>query len=833
MSRLDSFGYWLAERIKDMLSAKNCKPVFIIWCDPNLEWLKLLREASKSHDFELWADPEEHELILRDRFYKSKSTMSVIWLPIKKEEITWFKVFELQANNIWEKSLLEALRDYGVNITREFEKDLIPLLPTHALEWFNEPMNVWKELTPGTSKRNLVDDDRILDVLAGEPGEFERLKKQELFQIFKRRATEDYGLPDPTDMDEKNWRIAAAASLLSTEAAVRNPQNPPGEGDYIIPGGLQQENAVKLLDRWQHHVRFIPSFEKIVQEADRTLGLSYWAKNLESPPHSFSSRAVEETLFKQTVTQLDSIHEVDLLAGELQYMHQTFLKRSSGFWEEMAENKIGWRFLVRLSEAASFIIENAGIEKNWKTVSDAVSWYCEQGWLLDQAGEELFLEMPELPESLNRIRARLRRSYQRKIDQIGRTFSDLLSKNPGEIFSQPSAGEVLANELKQGKTPTAILILDAFRLQLGHRLADYINKGEPEKRAHILTAVAPVPSITSLGMAFALPMEKDKLNVSYLPEEKIFNVYGEGFKGNLTCANERRKWLSKYFKIKEFMSIADVLDSDRLKSISPAKSTIVVEGGEFDIEGHEGKLQLTGTEDHLRRYTTAIHRLRNAGYNRILIVTDHGYFHWQPESDEVEEEKPEGDLYYRSRRAYVGHDLKHSSALHLSIPRSDLETMTPRSINAFKTYGGLGYFHGGASLQEIIIPVIKINYPAKSIKTPVVLKPVEYISSEIPIVQVEAGVPTGQRTLFPDNTQLSRRIIIKVKEPDTGKLVFRHKDAVVIEAGGEPTPIRLEIIEPRPSIPYGTSLVVEVIDADDEELLEREKIILKVDIDEW
>ncbi|MFH1265515.1 MAG: hypothetical protein ABIK89_07275, partial [Planctomycetota bacterium] len=42
-------------------------------------------------------------------------------------------------------------------------------------------------------------------------------------------------------------------------------------------------------------------------------------------------------------------------------------------------------------------------------------------------------------------------------------------------------------------------------------------------------------------------------------------------------------------------------------------------------------LQLTGAEEHLRRCVQAIRRLRDAGYNRVIVVTDHGFFHWRPE----------------------------------------------------------------------------------------------------------------------------------------------------------------------------------------------------------
>ena len=95
-----------------------------------------MREAGTSGGFELWA-PEsfsqaEHELLVRDRFFNNKRVPRVVWLPVARDDISWFKVFELEAQEVWEKDLLQAVRDYGVQIPREHENGLRSLLPAHA-----------------------------------------------------------------------------------------------------------------------------------------------------------------------------------------------------------------------------------------------------------------------------------------------------------------------------------------------------------------------------------------------------------------------------------------------------------------------------------------------------------------------------------------------------------------------------------------------------------------------------------------------------------------------------------------------------------------------------
>lgn len=155
-----SFREWFAGEMEGFLEKKAASPPFIIWCDPAEEWLNLLHRVSNSSGFQLWAperrEKAEHELIIRDRFHNSERVKCVLWLPVSRENITWFKVFELEAQHVWEKSLMQSLRDYGVRIPRDHEMDLNPLLPAHAKEWLDKPKITWKELTPESAKGTLV-----------------------------------------------------------------------------------------------------------------------------------------------------------------------------------------------------------------------------------------------------------------------------------------------------------------------------------------------------------------------------------------------------------------------------------------------------------------------------------------------------------------------------------------------------------------------------------------------------------------------------------------------------------------------------------------------------
>ncbi len=487
----------------------------------------------------------------------------------------------------------------------------------------------------------MVDDHRMLQALAGPPREFDSLRQEARFDIFARRCTEDFGLPDPKELGEEPWRMAATARLLCTEAAEGSPREQPREPDKIIAPGLPRTHSLRLLKQWQHDIRYIASFERLVPQAEATIGLTYWARNLTSMPRSWSSRAVEEALFLQTADRLDRLEEVDVLADELGRDVQTYKDREGRFWGREASNPVGWRYLVELAGAASLIVENRAVEESWKTVTDAIDWYSLRGWQLDQAGEQLFKESADLPPQLHRIRARLRRGYLRTMDRVGRTFSELLAKRKGNVFELPTAGEVALAELPRDNAPTALVFLDACRLDLGWRLAQLLNQGEPTQRATVITAVAPVPSITPLGMSFALPVKRDKLHVRLADDGKSFHVSIDGFDGDLKWAEQRRKWLKQNLDVKDWLEIEEVLDGESLKKPGRGRRLIAVHGDEFD--SHDGQLKITGADEHLRRYVQAIRKLRDAGYSRVIVLSDHGFFHWQPDDHEIVDDLPTGD----------------------------------------------------------------------------------------------------------------------------------------------------------------------------------------------
>jgi len=845
MSAPDSLRNWIRQEILEVLNRKTSSPPLLIWCDPGRVWKDLLLSAAEDGSFELWAE-DTHELLLRERFLKASKSPRVVWLPITRDGITYFRVFELQAEEVRQITLPEALSLYGVDIPSDQLADLQPLFPAHAREWLDYPRKHWKDhLSTGQVKSTLVDDELFLEILASHDKPLSGLISEDRLSILNRRAIEDYGLPQLTgarskkmayeDIDIENWRKQAVASLLVTEATARCPGNPPPDKDRVIASSAQRENALKLLSRWKKQVDLIDRFETLATKADSLTSIAIWAKNLPTIPEPLSSPAAENALFQKEMEELASTDRFNDLAGCLDERITAYQAHANAFWGTRAKAQIRWASLQELASIASLLFQQSHVEQGWQNPSDSVTWFTRTGWQVDHAGEVLFREDYPLPGGLMGVRSKLRKAYLRHMDRTNSVFSELISQSGLDGLEFPFAGEAIDELAGQAtaRAPVAVIVLDACRFDLGCRLAELLNQGEPARRAEVSTARAPIPSITDIGMPYCLPGRSENLHVELSEKDNAWRVTIEGFSGDLTVAENRRKRLREKYKLKAtaLLSISDIVDSvkpEELK-VKVLGKLVFVFGDELD--DHDGKLKPFGFDNVLKRYARTIRRLRSAGYLKIAVVTDHGFFRWEPEKDEVGL-KPDGDILWISRRAVVGRDLKHPTAISLKVPSSDLECQIPRSVNSFRTYGGLGFFHGGATLQEIIIPVLLAQWPKKAQKVGGVLKPIAEINTLNQRIEFESAAVQQELDGTVETTMLGRPVTAKVVDPSTGKMLFKTKKSVSLVPGGSTQAIELEKIESAEA-PIGTVLQIQLLDADDEEILDRSEVTLKIDLDEW
>ena len=114
----------------------------------------------------------------------------------------------------------------------------------------------------------------------------------------------------------------------------------------------------------------------------------------------------------------------------------------------------------------------------------------------------------------------------------------------------------------------------------------------------------------------------------------------------------------------------------------------------------------------LKTLRVAISLLQKQGFNHVVIATDHGFFMNRQAVEGDVCPKPAGDWYITHDRMALGSgnvDDHHFmvSASHVGVNGDFSHIAGPGTMAAYSK--NILYFHGGASLQECVVPVMEIK----------------------------------------------------------------------------------------------------------------------------
>lgn len=270
-----------------------------------------------------------------------------------------------------------------------------------------------------------------------------------------------------------------------------------------------------------------------------------------------------------------------------------------------------------------------------------------------------------------------------------------------------------------------VIISDALRYEIGEELANRIRQ-EDRYEASLAPAVAVLPSFTQLGMAALLPHAQ----LTITPDGKTVQADGQSSVGT----ENRRKILSQAIggsaassqataiKAEEFLN----LNRDESRDLFKDNSVVYIYHNRIDVVGDKRESEervFDAAANTIEELILIIKRLAGANATNMIVTADHGfiYQHRVLEESDFASRPPEGNqILTINRRFVLGHGLtqtpsfKKFSAAQLGL-QGDLEVLLPKSINRLRVRGaGSRYVHGGASLQEIVIPVIQINKKRQS-----------------------------------------------------------------------------------------------------------------------
>jgi len=265
-----------------------------------------------------------------------------------------------------------------------------------------------------------------------------------------------------------------------------------------------------------------------------------------------------------------------------------------------------------------------------------------------------------------------------------------------------------------------VIISDGFRYETAAKLAEDLES-ETRSRPALEWALGTVPSITELCMATLLPHDK----LSWMKEEGV-RVGGMSTAGS---AN-REKVLKTRFEASLVTSYKELMgwsvEVAREKTVGP--KVIYIYHNSIDMLGDKVATEVQtfdAATQAIEELKKLIRRIGNSlnGIN-FVVTSDHGFLFQQspvPENDKLSVEKL--SPIHAGRRDVVGkagQDLSGTVEIGLDYllgKECGLSVYVPRGNSRFSSGGGARYVHGGASLQEIVVPVITYKFARSGYKS--------------------------------------------------------------------------------------------------------------------
>lgn len=327
-----------------------------------------------------------------------------------------------------------------------------------------------------------------------------------------------------------------------------------------------------------------------------------------------------------------------------------------------------------------------------------------------------------------------------------------------------------------------VIISDALRYEVADELTTQLRRYKDTSKVGFEATIEPIlgflPSYTQLGMAALLPHK----TIGFTGVKALAEVDGQKSDGT---AN-RSKILQPYGGIA--MQAEDLADYrvKELRALTQQQQLMYVYHNRIDATGDK-----IGTErqvfnaaanaiDELVRLTK---QFASADVGAILITADHGFLFQDSELDQAGylSAEPQGDeIHDRDRRRVIGKGLKAEAAFRHFTPAqlglsSDYEVLIPKGTKRLKLQGsGARYVHGGATLQEVVVPVVIVSYTdsGKSTVRPVnvaIQQKSPNISTGILAVDVHQTEPVSDKVqgrelragIYFQNELLSNEVLLK------------------------------------------------------------------------
>ena len=430
-----------------------------------------------------------------------------------------------------------------------------------------------------------------------------------------------------------------------------------------------------------------------------------------------------------------------------------------------------YRVLYQMLLNAWNLLSSIG-RKPANTTDGMINAYVKDGYLVDTYYRRFILSYQKsgMIESFVKTKELVERAYADDyLNSFDFTWTEKL--NYKNLPSRNLQRNFYRNYIEREQNRIVVIISDAFRFEAAKELEKELTMDDQVTEQKMDYLISGLPSVTYMGMPALLPNNNLRL------EGKALLVDGK------EATNREKR--SQILIEKNVNSAAYALDdikgatTKEIKSLFVGKEVVYIYHNQIDAIGDNKKTEddvFKATADAIKEIKNVINRLRTNNINHFYVTADHGYIYRDgnlTDTDKISEEVDQGDL--KSQR-YIVTDRRidepgvGKQSLADILNNDDRRLVYyPQTANVFKSAGTVNYVHGGASLQEMLVPLLEVR--TTSNKSQAVDVELQLMSTNRNITSLEVPVRL-----------LQAKPIDQINRPTTYKVYFQNSNNELISA---------------------------------------------------
>lgn len=729
----------------------------------------------------------------------------VVYIPEAAPRDSWLRDWELLGAR-WEMDLLELLhREAGLATTQTLAA-LLRYRPQNA----RELAQAWESLVGERSVSEAVLLDALLSLASGltswqiEQGVLKflngladqaQLEARDLWAVFRERVADWTGWSEVPD-NETALRQRLEASVLLSELVSTIPDLA-DRLSQVLPSVPKRRAVAGVAALWRSREEFRIGYLRAAQRVEQEYGLST-GLTVSEPLLDLETFYVVDDLWRKEL--MDAVApDGSNFKEKAQRVRHIAEKRSSYFWGRQ-ERAPYWEPMAVAAQLCEGSQKAAEAAEKLSHVDEFVQRYIAEDawWRLDLWALELAAEAQALnPEERTRYAHPAWRAYGEYLDRVNRGFAEAV-RAEGWQPRQPS----FWSQYVTGPRPTAVFFLDALRYDLAEHLMAILPSDLFETSMSTETGV--LPSITEVGMAALLPQADEGLQITVEDAGLQVRLAGE----EVGSRQGRLAWLADRLAQRGKVVKLDEAEQSALGGVE----ILVIQSRDLDTFGtFAADLHPQGLLDLVDRIAQAMRMLKDRGFQRFLVTADHGFLYLPPGVQPQRMHAPEAKV--RKHRFAIGGTREGCLVLEaedLGLRGSEIFAF-PVGLQVFGLPGQTrAFLHGGLSLQESVIPVLRAEAVAPVERVSVVMETPSQITSRIAVVSVRVDQPT----LF--------------VQPRRVQLEIDRKRSEIVELSRDQHEATIRIAWLGFDEPPPRQATIRLLDADSRQVLEELKVPVEI-----